>query len=200
MVGRLSRASLHICKKDNAAALALLTLVPRQLGTLGLLRGLGSIAEALSKVDAQVNKVGYYVISTKGACLLCPANAVTHALALYFTCISTGWLLVAGWQAKAQPIHAKCWLQAAVALMSSSEAAANSLVSYASDSCTDHAWANLAEVRTKLLLDQAAATQKMKVPQATCVSLQAAGCFQAGLMSQVTSVLFDTCSYSIRTH
>ncbi|KAL3141970.1 hypothetical protein ABBQ32_004616 [Trebouxia sp. C0010 RCD-2024] len=133
MVGRLSRALLHICKKDNAAALALLTLVPRQLGTLGLLKGMAAITEALSKVDAQVDK-------------------------------------------------------AAVALLSSREAAAKSLVSSASDSCTDHAWANLAEVRTKLLLDQAAATQKMKVPQASRVSLQAAGCFQAGLMSQTIDV------------
>ena len=79
-----------------------------------------------------------------------------------------------------------------VALLSSNKAAVSSLVSRERDSCTDHAWENLAEVRAQLLSEQAAATRKLKVDQAGCASLQAAGCFQAGLMSEVIPLLCDT--------
>ena len=74
-----------------------------------------------------------------------------------------------------------------VSLLSSNKAAANSLVSRDRHSCTDHAWENLAEVRAQLLSEQAAGTRKLKVDQAGCASLKAAGCFKAGLMTEVIS-------------
>lgn len=112
MVGRLSRALLHICKKDNAAALALLTLVPRQLGTLGLLKGMAAITEALSKVDAQVDKVGHHIVFTVWVHVCFALQTRQACIGPRLRCHMHQHLLAVGgsWQAKAQPTNAKCWL------------------------------------------------------------------------------------------
>lgn len=59
VVMRLGQAVLKLCSKANAEALAELTPTPRQLGALGLFKGLEAVAKSLTKMDAKVHKVPY---------------------------------------------------------------------------------------------------------------------------------------------
>ena len=71
------------------------------------------------------------------------------------------------------------------ALRDSNRAALEAVAAYAADSPTDPAWEVLAGIHKKLLKDHAAAMRSLQVSQSSCCSLQAAGCFQAGLLPQV---------------
>lgn len=59
MVGRLGRAVLKLYNKENAEAMTDLSPVPRQLGALGLFKGMEAVARSLTKMDANVKKVPY---------------------------------------------------------------------------------------------------------------------------------------------
>lgn len=59
VVGRLGRAVLKLYSKQYDEAVAEVTPMPRQLGTLGMFRGVAAMAEALRKLDARVEKVQY---------------------------------------------------------------------------------------------------------------------------------------------
>lgn len=59
VVGRLGKAVLKLYNKEYAAAVAVVAPMPRQLGTLGLFRGVAAVAESLRKLDARVEKVPY---------------------------------------------------------------------------------------------------------------------------------------------
>ena len=56
-MGRLGRAVLKLYSKEYSEAVAQVTPMPRQLGTLGLFRGVAAVAESLRKLDARVEKV-----------------------------------------------------------------------------------------------------------------------------------------------
>ena len=57
VVGRLGRAVLKLYSKEYSEAVAEVTPMPRQLGTLGLFRGVAAMAESLRKIDTKVEKV-----------------------------------------------------------------------------------------------------------------------------------------------
>ena len=75
-----------------------------------------------------------------------------------------------------------------IALRDSNQAAFEAVADCAANSPTDPAWEVLAGIHKKLLEDHAAAIRSLQVPQSSCCSLQAVGCFQVGLLPQVLSI------------
>ena len=63
------------------------------------------------------------------------------------------------------------------ALRDSNQAAFEAVAGYAANTPTDPAWEVLAGIHKKLLDNRAAAMRSLRVPQSSCCSLQAAGCF-----------------------
>ena len=82
-----------------------------------------------------------------------------------------------------------CCLQVEAALRTTNQTALNAVATYASSSPTDPAWEALGGIHKELVEGHAVAMHRLQVPQASCCSLQAASCFQAGLLTQV---LFPT--------
>ena len=60
------------------------------------------------------------------------------------------------------------------------------MAAFAEISQTDPASEFLADLQKKLLADHAVGMRTLQVLQSSCCSLQAAGCFQAGLLTQVS--------------
>lgn len=91
MVGRLGRAVLKLYNKENAEAMTDLTPMPRQLGALGLFKGVEAVAKSLTKTDAKVKKVPYSsMLLSQSQVHESPLTLALCQVGLQVCCIETG--------------------------------------------------------------------------------------------------------------
>ena len=89
-MGKLGRAVLKLYNKENAEAMAELSPVPRQLGALGLFKGVEAVAKSLTKMDGWQKSTRCYTHQM----LPSQFNVMSHPSHLYHRSAAIAWSII----------------------------------------------------------------------------------------------------------